>query len=126
METLNLSRLPYGRSKAETNDLFFLAAPEPGHQQNTCLDSCITQRNRFIKRSHTEPLRPLFFERPRTLHGTMPVGISLHHRANRHIYAYMALYYSEVVAKIVKRNLSPGRTRRRALNDFDGGHLKRL
>src|SRR3989441_10411106 len=125
-QALDLPGLPHSRSEAKTNDLFLLAPPESCHQQNASLNSRIAQRNRFVERSHAQPLCPFFFESPRALDCAMSIAIRLHHRANRHIHAYMALHHSEVVTEIANRDLSPGRTRRRALCDFDGSHFVRL
>src|SRR2546425_5832086 len=125
-QALDLPGLPHSWSEAKTNDFFLLAPPESCHQQNASLNSRIAQRNRFVERSDAQPLRPFFLERPCTLHRSMPVAIRFHDRANRHIHAYMPLHYSEVVTEIANRDLSPGRTRRRALCDFDGSHFVRL
>src|SRR5216117_4063506 len=97
-QALDLSGFPHGRSEAKTNELFLLAPPESCHQQNASLNSRITQRNRFVERSHAQPLIPFFSESPRPLDRAMSVAIRLHHHANRHFRAYMALHHSTVVA----------------------------
>src|SRR5437667_9146685 len=97
-QALDLPGLPHSWSEAKTNDFFLLAPPESCHQQNASLNSRIAQRNRFVERSHAQPLCPFFFERPRALDCAMSIAIRLYDRANRHIHAYMALHHSKVVA----------------------------
>ena len=100
LQQFDLLALPDCRGQAQADDFFFLAAPEPGHQQNPAADSGIAQRNRFIERSYALPARAFFFQRAGALDCAMAVGIRLHHRANFHSRTDVLLHYAKVVAQI--------------------------
>src|SRR5436309_14200346 len=94
-QALDLSGFPHGRSEAKTNDLFLLAPPESGHQQNASSNSRITQRNRFVERSHALPLCPFFFERPHALDRATATPTRPHDPTIRPIAAHIALHHSK-------------------------------
>src|SRR5579884_1256347 len=85
LEEFNLRDLPDGRRQPEAENLFLLATPESGHQQDAGGDSFLTQRDGFIKRSDAEPGSALLLERRRALDRAVTVCIGFDDGA--HCYA---------------------------------------
>ena len=72
------------------------------------LNARLTQRNRFIERSHAQPTRAFGFECTGTLHRTVPVGIGLHHGAHRHARAHVLLHGAKVFPQGHEGYFGPG------------------
>src|SRR5438067_12777953 len=57
-----LTGFPNRRRKAQPNNFFFFASPEPGHQQDSCAEALLAKWNRLIEGSDAQPGRALFFQ----------------------------------------------------------------
>src|SRR5947209_20021172 len=54
-QQFDVSRLPDCRSQTKPDDFLFFTAPEPGHQQNSCLNALVAEWNSFVERGHSQP-----------------------------------------------------------------------
>jgi hypothetical protein len=82
------------------------------------VNSCFPKRNGLVERRDTQPARTFRFQCPRTLDGTVSVGVGLYDGADRHGGAYMLLNSAEVLPQDGERNIGPGRPGRDAAQDF--------
>ncbi len=127
LQQLDLAWLPNRRGKALANDLFFLATPEAGHQQDAAANACVAQRDGLIQRGHALPARAFLFQRAGTFDGAVAVGVGFHHGADIHAGADVPLHHAKIVPEIGERNFGPSGTRRHPLNDFNcSSHFRRL
>src|SRR5579871_608782 len=118
VERFDLPSLPHCWSEFEADDLVFLAAPEPGHEQDVGLNSRLVQRDRLIERRDAKPLCALRLERTRALDGAVSVSVGFHDGTNRHALSDMLLHCAEVLPKSGERDIRPRRARCRAAYDF--------
>src|SRR5580704_13277861 len=121
-EQFYLPGLPDRWSQSQANNFFLFAAPETSHQQDAFTNTGFAKRNCLIQRGHAEPARALLLQRLRALDRAVPVGIGFHDGTNRHPGAYVLLHYAKVSPQRSQRDLSPSRSSRGSLGNFDGSH----
>ena len=124
-ERFDVPRFPHRRRQAQADDFAFFPAPEAGHQKNVRANAGVAQGNRFIERSHAQPLCAFGFERARALDGAVAVGVGLHHRADGNARSHVLLHGAKILPQRGERNFRPGGTRRHAARDFcSAGHFR--
>ena len=102
LEPLDVFLLPDGRSQMVFEHELFVAAPETGHQQDGCGDAAISQRQTFICRCNTEPVRTFLLQRARALDRAMTVSVRLDHSTYCRDRGYVIAECAEVLAKCGK------------------------
>src|ERR1041385_4093654 len=118
----DMAEFPDCRREIEADNLFFLAAPEACHQQNSSRNSFFAKRNGFVERRYAKPGCAFLFQRTGAFDGAVPVCVGLHHSTYGDSVADVLCYGAIVLAKRGKRDLGPCGTRGGAFRDFNGCH----
>jgi hypothetical protein len=92
-------RLPNGRGEILADNLFFLAAPEARHQQDSPTKSGGTQRHTFVGSGHAEPLCTSSFERQRARRRAVTVSIGLDDSADFNCLTDVRPYRAKILAQ---------------------------
>ena len=118
VQRFDLPRLPHCRSEAQPHNFAFFAAPEARHQQNVCPNAGLAQRNRFIERCHSQPVRAFRFEVHASTRQPVTVSVGLDHGANGYAFTHVLLDGAEILPQCSQRYVRPRRARRHSAQDF--------